>query len=117
MLALVSAAALAWNAQPLLVGAGSRALLRQPIAPCRVAAPRALAPAELWGDYLQLLETAPLVTKACTAGVIIGSGDAAAQAVEKYITKTGDDFDLVRVLRWGARAAAAERSPAATHAS
>jgi hypothetical protein len=57
------------------------------------------------------------VTKACTAGVIIGSGDAAAQAVEKYITKTGDDLDLVRVLRWGARAAAAERSPAATHAS
>jgi len=55
-------------------------------------------PAELWSGYLDLLATAPLVTKACTAGVIIGAGDVAAQTIERG--KTGADFDVVRALRW-----------------
>ena len=64
----------------------------------RAVAPVALVPAELWSDYLNLLETAPLVTKACTAGVIIGAGDAAAQTLEGQ--KTGAAFDFQRYLRW-----------------
>ena len=65
----------------------------------RSPAPTALAPAEVWTSYLGLLETAPLVTKACTACVIIGSGDAAAQVVEKQVGGE-NDFDIIRVLRW-----------------
>ena len=64
----------------------------------RSVAPVALAPAELWTDYLGLLETAPLVTKAVTAGIIIGAGDATAQLLEKRGTDEG--FDVVRALRW-----------------
>lgn len=59
------------------------------------AAPIALAPAELWNDYLGLLDSAPLVTKSITAGVIIGAGDATAQLVGK-----DDGFDAIRALRW-----------------
>ena len=99
---LVASAALAWNSHPPLLRATrsspqSRATLCRPHHQ-RVAPPLALAPAELWSDYLTLLDTAPLVTKACTACVIIGAGDAAAQTIERG--KTGSEFDVVRVLRW-----------------
>lgn len=65
----------------------------------RASVPVAVAgPAELWSGYLGLLETAPLVTKAISAGVIIGAGDAAAQTVEN--SQTGGEFDFTRYLRW-----------------
>ena len=51
-----------------------------------------------WTAYNEQLVTNPLVTKAITAGVIIGAGDAAAQLVEN--SKTGGSFDPVRYLRW-----------------
>ena len=87
--------ALAWNSAPM-----PRLSHAVPLV-TRAAAPRALAPAELWSDYLGLLETAPLVTKAVTAGVIIGSGDAAAQVVESVVKeREGDGFDVTRALRW-----------------
>ena len=57
-----------------------------------------LAPTDLWPAYLDLLSTAPLTTKAITAGIIIGSGDAAAQLFETR--ETNADFDVVRALRW-----------------
>ena len=60
--------------------------------------PVAVSPAELWSGYLGLLETAPLTTKAISAGVIIGAGDAAAQTVEN--AQKGGDFDFARYLRW-----------------
>merc|ERR1712238_540393 len=44
------------------------------------------------------LVTNPLVTKAITAGVIIGAGDAAAQLVEG--SKSGKAFDPIRYARW-----------------
>jgi len=104
MLSLLAASTLAFSGQPLLrtfsdaANSGQRPLIRSN-SHRRASAPLALAPAELWSGYLQLLETAPLVTKACTAGVIIGSGDAAAQTFES--SKTGASFDLTRALRWG----------------
>mgnify|MGYP002883450442 CR=1 FL=1 len=97
---LVASATLAWTSHPQLLHATrssphfSAATHHQRV----VAPPIALAPAELWSDYLTLLDTAPLVTKACTACVIIGAGDAAAQVVESG--KTDNAFDFVRVLRW-----------------
>jgi len=51
-----------------------------------------------WSSYNAALEGAPLLTKAVTAGVIIGAGDAAAQQLER--TKTGEPFDPARYLRW-----------------
>ncbi len=55
------------------------------------------APAvELWDAYNAALVAHPLPTKAITAGVIIGAGDAAAQLFEHR----GDNFDVARVLRW-----------------
>uniref|UniRef100_A0A7S3JYE7 Peroxisomal membrane protein MPV17 n=1 Tax=Aureoumbra lagunensis TaxID=44058 RepID=A0A7S3JYE7_9STRA len=56
------------------------------------------APAELWGGYLQALESAPLITKCLTATVIIGAGDATAQAIEGSKKKT--NIDIKRVARW-----------------
>ena len=95
------ASALAWSG-PTQLPLTSTASHNRPLLSSssrRVAtSPVALAPAELWTDYLGLLETAPLVTKACTAGVIIGSGDAAAQIFES--SKTGNSFDVTRALRW-----------------
>ena len=72
---------------------GARAILS------RASTPVAFAPAELWSDYLGLLETAPLVTKACSACVIIGAGDAAAQLVENR-NEADAKFDFERYLRW-----------------
>ena len=46
------------------------------------------------------LVTTPLVTKALTAGVIIGAGDAAAQQLERR--STGEPFDVARYGRWAA---------------
>ena len=77
---------------------GAAAVTRSCAVHPRAPAPLALAPAEIWSGYLGLLESAPLVTKSCTACVIIGAGDAAAQALER--TKTGGELDFVRVLRW-----------------
>ena len=57
-----------------------------------------LDPAAAWDAYNVELVTHPLVTKAITAGVIIGAGDAAAQLIES--SKTGGSFDPVRYLRW-----------------
>jgi len=57
-----------------------------------------LDPASLWDAYNVELVTNPLVTKAITAGVIIGAGDATAQLIEN--SKTGGSFDPVRYLRW-----------------
>ena len=56
-------------------------------------------PASLWAAYNNELVTNPLVTKALTAGVIIGAGDAAAQTIENS-KKEGASFDVVRYLRW-----------------
>ena len=60
--------------------------------------PVMLDPVSAWTAYNEQLVTNPLVTKAITAGVIIGAGDAAAQLVEN--SKTGGSFDPVRYLRW-----------------
>ena len=57
-----------------------------------------LDPATAWDAYNVELVTNPLVTKAITAGVIIGAGDAAAQLVEN--SKSGGSFDPIRYLRW-----------------
>ena len=59
----------------------------------------ALAGVEVWQDYLGLLESAPLVTKSITAGVIIGSGDSAAQLLASR-DKIDAEFDVARALRW-----------------
>lgn len=76
---------------------GAKALQRR----TRSAAPVALGGVEqLWGDYLDLLDTAPLITKSCTAGVIIGAGDAAAQLVESSKSESDVAFDPIRALRW-----------------
>ena len=55
--------------------------------------------AELWHAYLRLLESpeTALPTKAVTAAILIGSGDAAAQLVDRSANKP---FDVVRVARW-----------------
>merc|ERR1719424_84083 len=66
--------------------------------PRRAPAPVALDPGALWTDYLGLLQTAPLTTKAITAGVIIGAGDATAQLLEKR--DSDEAFDVARALRW-----------------
>ena len=57
-----------------------------------------LDPGSLWTAYNEQLVVNPLVTKSLTAGFIIGAGDAAAQQIERL--KTGEDFDIVRYLRW-----------------
>lgn len=67
---------------------------------------------DLWQNYLGLLESAPLPTKAVTAGLIIGAGDASAQLIEKVlstqdseegVSTTGEKgLDLIRVGRWAA---------------
>ena len=51
-----------------------------------------------WSAYNAALVSDPLITKAITAGVIIGAGDAAAQQIER--SRTGEDFDVTRYLRW-----------------
>ena len=73
-----------------------------------------------WQSYLQLLAEAPLPTKAVTAGLIIGSGDAAAQVIESSlvtsnsldpsseaersaeVTTAATGVDLTRLARWAA---------------
>lgn len=58
-----------------------------------------LDPASAWAAYNVELVTHPLVTKAITAGVIIGAGDATAQQIER--SKSGEGgFDVARYLRW-----------------
>ena len=64
---------------------------------------------ELWNDYLQLLDSAPLPTKAVTAGLIIGAGDLSAQVIESVLQKKDEaadaettGIDLARVGRWAA---------------
>lgn len=62
---------------------------------------------EIWSQYLSLLESdVALPTKAVTAAVIIGSGDATAQFLEKRKAQAaGVDSpspDLARVCRWAA---------------
>lgn len=61
-----------------------------------------VSPGELWESYNQLLVTAPLATKAVTASVIIGSGDATAQLVERSQQPDGEraPVDVPRALRW-----------------
>lgn len=54
--------------------------------------------AAAWAAYNVQLVEHPLVTKALTAGLIIGAGDAAAQTLEGR--QTGAPFDGVRYLRW-----------------
>lgn len=58
----------------------------------------AAEPGDLWSSYLGLLDSAPLPTKAITAGVIIGAGDSAAQFLER--SKEDGGFDVARALRW-----------------
>ena len=53
---------------------------------------------DAWESYLGLLEAHPLPVKMATATVIIGAGDAAAQAIEQV--KGSSDFSLARVSRW-----------------
>lgn len=60
-----------------------------------------------WQAYLQLLDIAPLPTKAVTAAFIIGAADAVAQVVEsslaasKNATSEGNlTVDFARVARW-----------------
>lgn len=74
--------------------AASQLALRRMRAP----SPLALDAAGAWEAYNTALVTSPLVTKAVTAGVIIGAGDAAAQCIES--SKTGAGFDITRYLRW-----------------
>ena len=64
----------------------------------RCSSPAMLAPASAWAAYNSALVTDPLVTKAISAGVIIGAGDAAAQLVEG--SKNGKAFDPLRYARW-----------------
>ena len=64
----------------------------------RCSSPAMLDPASAWAAYNSALVTDPLVTKAISAGVIIGAGDAAAQLVEG--SKSGKAFDPVRYARW-----------------
>merc|ERR1719331_1382989 len=78
--------------------AGALSTHRQP----RLVAPRApgvvaLDVGGVWAGYLGALEQAPLLTKAITAGVIIGAGDSTAQLIE---TDQDADFDWARSLRW-----------------
>lgn len=59
------------------------------------------SPVELWEGYLGLLNTAPLTTKAISAGVIIGAADSTAQLVSAKVSgKEEDPFDVMRALRW-----------------
>ena len=60
----------------------------------RCSSPAMLDPASAWAAYNSALVTDPLVTKAISAGVIIGAGDAAAQLVEG--SKNGKAFDPLR---------------------
>ena len=64
----------------------------------RSSSPAMLDPGTAWSAYLSALETDPLITKAISAGVIIGAGDAAAQLVEG--SKSGKAFDPIRYARW-----------------
>jgi len=64
----------------------------------RCSSPAMLDPASAWAAYNSALVTDPLVTKAISAGVIIGAGDAAAQLVEG--SKSGKAFDPLRYARW-----------------
>jgi hypothetical protein len=73
-------------------------LQRTPVANRQQRAALMLDPGSAWDAYNVQLATNPLVTKAITAGVIIGAGDAAAQVIES--SKTGVAFDPVRYLRW-----------------
>jgi len=57
-----------------------------------------LDPASAWAAYNLELVTHPLTTKAITAGIIIGAGDAAAQTIEG--SKSGAPFDVTRYARW-----------------
>jgi len=86
------------------LGAGFKASLRpttpRPLQRYRSQSVVALAGvAEVWQDYLGLLESAPLVTKSITAGVIIGAGDSAAQLLASR-DKIDAEFDVARALRW-----------------
>ena len=50
----------------------------------RCSSPAMLDPASAWAAYNSALVTDPLVTKAISAGVIIGAGDAAAEEVTSH---------------------------------
>ena len=67
----------------------------------RSPAPTALAPAEVWTSYLGLLETAPLVTKACTSAACYYAGDIVGQL------STGRDLAGLDLQRSSRSAAAA----------
>mmetsp|Transcript_21830 Transcript_21830/g.70278 ORF Transcript_21830/g.70278 Transcript_21830/m.70278 type:complete len:248 (+) Transcript_21830:71-814(+) len=58
--------------------------------------PQESAVAGVWEAYLGALQAAPLPVKAATATVIIGAGDAAAQAIESK----GTSISPGRVARW-----------------
>lgn len=66
----------------------------------------ALSPAELWTSYNGALDTAPLLTKSITAGVILGAADFTGQLLEKSLAEreglevSDDNIDLGRVLRF-----------------
>ncbi|CAM9791233.1 unnamed protein product [Heterosigma akashiwo] len=71
----------------------------------RVAKPLSMSAADpsLWDTYLGLLETAPLITKSVTAGVIFPAADFAAQVIENSRLESEDekkDIDFARVARF-----------------
>ena len=70
----------------------------RPCSQCRHTAVTSLDLGGAWEAYNAALVSEPLITKAITAGVIIGAGDAAAQQLELR-SKPGE-FDTVRTLRW-----------------
>ena len=56
---------------------------------------------DAWIAYNQCLTFQPLITKAITAGIIIGAGDAAAQLIAKNKGDTKQkSFDTIRATRW-----------------
>ena len=94
LLALQPAAA-AWSS-----GHAVARTQRRPHAVARARPAFALDPGSAWAAYNAALvdPNTALITKSITAGVIIGAGDAAAQVVET--SKSGDDFDFARYVRW-----------------
>lgn len=55
---------------------------------------------EAWSSYNLALETAPILTKSITAGVILGAADLAGQAIQNKDSETDVDVDYARFLRF-----------------
>ncbi|CAM9666052.1 unnamed protein product [Choristocarpus tenellus] len=60
------------------------------------------SPVELWDSYLHALDTAPLLTKSVTAGVIFPAADATAQLLDRRGNVEADSgsWDIFRTIRW-----------------